>query len=212
MDLNMTKEIKMMRNLQMINQNKENVMNPSENKLQIGDLGAAYQQEFNNIQFNIGKEAAISVFRKLAVSSEITIGQLFKSLTEDPSLWLGLSELQALEFARILLGREKQRSHPHAPSEKKKRNKLSVQQSTELKQLIMNTLQDCPKGLTRLRLVESFNKETLKELGMSSQEANIKIRRPLVDLVKEQLLYKVGEKKGVRYIPIAFQNEQSENE
>lgn len=209
----MTKEInKTMRNLQMINQNKENIINPSENKLQIGDLGTAYQQEINNIRYNIGKEAAINVFRKLAVSPEITTEQLFKSLTDDHSLWLGLSELPALEFARILLGREKQRSHPHVPSDKKKRNKLSVQQSTELKQLIMHTLQDCPKGLTRLRLVESFNKETLKELGLSSQEANIKIRRPLVDLVKEQLLHKAGEKKGVRYIPTFFQKEHHENE
>lgn len=175
-------------------------------KLNIESLSDAYQQELNYRKNDLEKESAISVFRKLSVSSEITIEQLLQHLKTNSKLWDGISSLRAHDFCKILLGVEKPTSAAPTPQTKNKRTKLSVQQSTEIKHLVMNTLKGFPGGLTRIHLIDKFDKQALKVLGMTANELNSKIHRILIDLVKEKKLHKTGEKKGVRYIPTDTQS------
>jgi hypothetical protein len=175
-------------------------------KLNIESLSDAYQQEINYRKNDLEKESAISVFRKLSVSPEITIEQLLQHLKINPKLWDGISSLYAHDFCKILLGVEKTKSTVSNTPEKVKRTKLSVQQSTEIKHLIMNTLRGFPGGLTRIHLIDKFDKQALKVLGMTANELNSKIHRLLIDLVREKKLHKTGEKKGVRYIPTDTQS------
>lgn len=165
------------------------------------DLSSAYYQEYEKIKFNLQQEAALRVFRNIEVDKEMTIQEVFQSLTNSAELWGGIGGMTAYEFSRILLGIDKIKAPlPVEGEHKKHRNKLSSQQITEFKQLIVEALRGKKQGIPRIKLVQEFNRATLKELGISLHQINIKIRRPLAELVRDGVLHKVGEKKGLRYI------------
>ena len=171
---------------------------PRSSQFAVHHIADAYKKEKENIQKNYQKEAAMSVFQNMAIDEEVTNGQLLEMLQSDPELIEVWNYLPVTEFSRIVLGHEK--TNPSfVREEKKKRIRLSNQQSTELKQLIKNTLAAFPGGLMRDHLAKEMNKEGGK-LGLTPQEIKSKIRSPIVDLVKDGTLYKTGEKRGVRYI------------
>lgn len=166
------------------------------------DLSSAYYQEYEKIKINLQQEAALRVFRNIEVDKEMTIQEVFQSLTNSAELWGGIGGITAYEFSRILLGIDKTKPIPPVEEgeQKKHRNKLSSQQITEFKQLIVEALRGKKQGIPRIKLVQEFNRTTLKELGISLHQINMKIRRPLGELVRDGVLHKVGEKKGLRYI------------
>lgn len=165
------------------------------------DINALFEQELQARNEDLRRQAAMQMFSKLQPNNKVSVEEFLNGLKKHQDVWAAVSGMGILDFASTLAGGRKE-SAPKAGATAEKagrRTRLSDSQKNSLKGVIVNVLSGIKDGLSRTEIARNTNEELLGNVGVSREELAEKFRQPLGELVRENKIYTVGEKRLMRY-------------
>jgi hypothetical protein len=165
------------------------------------DLEGLFQRELQAINEDVRRKAAVSTLNNLRLNNRVTVEQFVSSISRHKDVWAVVSSMGILDLAAALSG---QGTAPRAPEKsggEKTRTRLSDEQKAGLKGVALRQLESHRAGLSRTELAAVIRDEQLKPAGIADEELADKLRIPLAELVTENKIHTVGEKRLMKYVP-----------
>ena len=164
------------------------------------DNTALFEQELQARNEDLRRQAAVTMFVKLRPSNKVSVEEFLSGLKQHKDVWSVVSTMGILDFASTLTGGPKE-SEPKAAKAAKggKRTRLSEAQKNSLKGLIVNVLAGVKDGLSRAEIASHSNEDLLGNIGVNRDDLADKLRQPLGELVRENKIHTVGEKRLMKY-------------
>ena len=162
------------------------------------DMGALFEQELQARNENLRWLAALSMLPKLRRSAWVMMAELLDSLQQHREVWSAVLEMSAVEFASLIAGGSRADATKTAP-EQTKRTRISDAQKNSLKGAIVSVLGNRNDGLNRTEVAGQIGDDVLVTIGVKRDELANKLRQPLGELVADNKIHTVGEKRLMRY-------------
>ncbi|HMU41268.1 MAG TPA: hypothetical protein PKE31_19830 [Pseudomonadota bacterium] len=166
------------------------------------DIGALFEHELEARKEDLRRQTALLMFSKLRPGNRVTVEQFLDSLKQHADVWAAVSGMGILDFAQAL-AESKPESVPKRdakPAKIKRRTRLSDAQKLALKGVVLDVLSGHADGMSRAEIASQPNEEVLGRVGVRRDQLADKLRQPLLELVKENKLHTVGEKRLMKYI------------
>ena len=168
------------------------------------DVTSRFEQELQSRAEDLYREAALAMLAKLHPSNKVTVEEFLAALEQHKDVWSAVSRMGVIEFAATLRGRvgateSDDEESPAAESGSGKRTRLSEAQKNSLKGIIISTLGGARDGLSRTDIAGQISNDLLSTVGISRDELADKLRQPLHELIADNKIHTVGEKRLMRY-------------
>lgn len=173
-------------------------MVPTKNAVTL-DIAALFEQELQNRNEDLRREAALRMFQKLHPTNKTTVDGLLEGLKRQPDVWSVVSTMGVVDFAESLLGHSAE-DDKGEPAPVVRRTRLTDGQKSSLKGIIIGVLADTPSGLSRTEISSNINNELLANVGVDRDELANKLRQPLIELLADNKIHTIGEKRLMKYI------------
>lgn len=161
------------------------------------DLNNLFEKELNTVNEDVRRKAALSTLRNLRPTNRVTVEQFVASAQKHKDIWAVVSTLGIVDLAEALLGEKTHtRSEPPATG---KRTRLSDDQKNGLKAICVRLLEASRGGLSRTELASQIQTQGLKPSIIADGELAEKLRTPLAELLVENKIHTVGEKRLMKY-------------
>ena len=162
------------------------------------DISALFEQELKARNEDLRRKAALSMLPKLRPSPRVTMTEFLDSLQQHREVWSAVLEMSAVEFASLIAGGSRADATKTSP-EQTKRTRISDAQKNSLKGAIVSVLGNRKDGLNRTDIAGQIGDDVLVTIGVKRDELANKLRQPLGELVDENKIHTVGEKRLMRY-------------
>lgn len=166
------------------------------------DVEGIFQRELQAINEDVRRKAALSTINNLRLNNRVTVEQFVSSIQKHKDVWAVVSTMGIIDLAMALTGRSAVAAEKTTAP--KTRTRLSDDQKTGLKGVAMRLLESHKAGLSRTELAAVIRDEQLKPAGIADEELADKLRIPLAELVSENKIHTVGEKRLMKYVPGAL--------
>jgi hypothetical protein len=166
------------------------------------EIGSLFEQELQSLNENLRRQAAQSMFKKLQPSNKYTVEQFLSLLKEHKEVWMTVSKMGIVDFADAINDGQRLREAHRRPEFLRtdgKRTRLNEGQKQALKQLVLRVLGDRKEGLNRNELADGITPDQIAGLGVDRSELANKLRQPLAELVHDNRIHTVGEKRLMKY-------------
>lgn len=167
------------------------------------EIGSIYEQELQKVNENLKRQAALSMFQKLQPNNKTTVDQFLAALKQHKEVWSIVANMGIVEFADAINDGRRLREGRGRQAEARgegKRTRLNEQQKQALKGMVVSVLADAKEGYTRHEIARNIGNEQILNWGVARHELANKLRQPLAELVSENKIYTVGEKRLLRYL------------
>ena len=162
------------------------------------DITTLFEQEFQARNEDLRRQAALSMLSKLRPSARVTMAEFLDTLQQHKDVWTAVLGMSVIEFASNLAGRP--HSETVTPLEPKtKRTRISDAQKNSIKGAIVSVLANHHDGLNRANVAAQISDDVLATIGIKREELADKLRQPLGELVADQKIHTVGEKRLMKY-------------
>jgi hypothetical protein len=162
------------------------------------ELDGLFQRELESVHDDVRKKAALAAFKKLLPNNRVTVEQFFSGLQRHKDIWTAVATLGVTEFAAIIAGRRE--VAPSAVEPSKRRTRLSDDQKGSLKNAILLVLEGSSGGKSRTEITAAIDAAGLSPADIARPDLAEKLRQPLHELLGENKLHTVGEKRLMKYI------------
>ena len=162
------------------------------------DISALFEQELKARNEDLQRQAAMSMLSKLRPSSRVTMAEFLDSLQQQREVWSAVLEMSAVDFAALIVGGPRAEPTKAAPDQAK-RTRISEAQKNSLKGAIVSVLGNHKDGLSRTDIAGQIGEDVLATIGVKRDELADKLRQPLGELVDDNKIHTVGEKRLMRY-------------
>lgn len=162
------------------------------------ELEGLFQSELQSVNADVRRKAALSAFAKLRPSNRITVEQFLDGLQRHPEMWAAVSTLGIVDFATALSNSKEAAA---APAARRRRSGFSDEQKNNLKNAILIVLKGQTRGMNRSEITSAIAEAGLTPLAIAPQELSNKLRQPLQELVVENMLHTIGERRLMKYFP-----------
>ncbi len=163
------------------------------------DISALFEQELKARNEDLRRQAALSMLPKLRPSARVTMAEFLDSLQQHREVWSAVLEMPAVEFGALIAGGGSRTEAAKAPAEPTKRTRISDAQKNSLKGAIVSVLGNHKDGLSRTDIAGQIGDDVLATIGVKRGELANKLRQPLGELVGDNNIHSVGEKRLMRY-------------
>jgi hypothetical protein len=163
------------------------------------DVEGIFQRELQAINEDVRRKAALSTIHNLRLNNRVTVDQFVSSIQKHKDVWAVVSTMGIIDLAMALTGRAA--PAPEKEAAPKTRTRLSDEQKSGLKGVALRLLESHKAGLSRTELAAVIRDEQLKPAGIADEELADKLRIPLAELVNENKIHTVGEKRLMKYVP-----------
>jgi len=166
------------------------------------EIGNLFEQELEAQNEDLRRKAALGTFLKLRPNNKVTVEQFINQLKLHKDVWAVAGALGILDFCESLLGSRggTPRKPEAAAGKPAKRTRLSEGQKNALKTAITAALSSHRDGLSRNDIAKAIPAESLNSLGIDRNELANKLRQPLAELVTDNKIHTVGEKRLMKYL------------
>ncbi len=165
------------------------------------DLEGLFQRELQAINEDVRRKAAVSTLNNLRLNNRVTVEQFVSSIQRHKDVWSVVASMGILDLAAALSGQGGAPKAAEKASGEKVRTRLSDEQKAGLKGAALRLLESHRAGLSRTELAAVIRDEQLKPAGIEDEELADKLRIPLAELVSENKIHTVGEKRLMKYVP-----------
>lgn len=165
------------------------------------DLEGLFQRELQAINEDVRRKAAVSTLNNLRLSNRVTVEQFVASIQKHKDVWAVVAQMGILDLASALSGQGSAPRDSEGTSGERVRTRLSDEQKAGLKGVALRLLESHRAGLSRTELAAVIRDEQLKPAGIADEELADKLRIPLSELVGENKIHTVGEKRLMKYVP-----------
>ena len=162
------------------------------------DISALFEQELQARNEDLRRKAALSMLPKLRPSARVTMAEFLDSLQQHREVWSAVLEMSAVEFASLIAGGPRTEATKAAP-EATQRTRISDAQKNSLKGAIVSVLGNRKDGLNRTDIAGQIGDDVLVTIGVKRDELANKLRQPLGELVADNKIHTIGEKRLMRY-------------
>lgn len=166
------------------------------------EIDSLFEQELRVQNEDLRRQAALRTFYKLHPNNRVSVEQFINSVKQNKDIWSAVSTLGILDFAEAVLGHRtgvskasRSESKPH------KRTRLSEAQKNGLKNAITVVLASNKEGLNRNEIAKAVSADQLSTINLDRAELASKLRQPLAELVTDNKIHTVGEKRLMKYLP-----------
>lgn len=163
------------------------------------DVEGIFQRELQAINEDVRRKAALSTLNNLKLNNRVTVEQFVSSVQRHKDVWSVVASMGIIDLAMALTGRST--AAPEKAAAPKTRTRLSDDQKAGLKGVALRLLESHKAGLSRTELAAVIRDEQLKPAGIADEELADKLRIPLAELVGENKIHTVGEKRLMKYVP-----------
>ncbi len=163
------------------------------------DVEGIFQRELQAINEDVRRKAALSTLNNLKLNNRVTVEQFVSSVQRHKDVWSVVASMGIIDLAMALTGRST--AAPEKAAAPKTRTRLSDEQKAGLKGVALRLLESHKAGLSRTELAAVIRDEQLKPAGIADEELADKLRIPLAELVGENKIHTVGEKRLMKYVP-----------
>lgn len=161
------------------------------------DITTLFEQEFHARDEGLRRQAALSMPSKLRPSARATMAEFLDTLQQHKDVWSAVLSMSVVEFASNLAVRPD--SETVAPPESKaKRTRISDAQKNSLKGAIVSVLGNHKDGPSRPDIAAQIGDDVLATIGVNRDKLADKLRQPLGELVGDNKIHSVGEKRLLR--------------
>jgi hypothetical protein len=175
---------------------KEKTMTGSK-KADVFDVSSLFEQELQARNEDLRRQAAIAMLPKLRPSPKVSMAEFLDTLQQHKDVWKTVLEMTAVDFSSVLLGGGRtERPSKSAPS---RRTRISDAQKNSLKGAIVSVLSKQRDGLNRNEIAGQISDDVLSTMSIKRAELADKLRQPLHELVDENKIHPVGEKRLLKY-------------
>jgi hypothetical protein len=165
------------------------------------EIGNLFDQELEAQNEDLRRKAALGTFLKLRPNNKVTVEQFINQLKLHKDVWAVAGALGILDFCESLLGsRAGAPRKPEAAAKPSKRTRLSEGQKNALKTAITTALGANRDGLSRNDIAKAIPADSLNSLSIDRNELANKLRQPLAELVTDNKIHTVGEKRLMKYL------------
>jgi len=161
------------------------------------DITALFEQELQARNEDLRRQAAMTMFFKLHPTNKTTLEEFITSLKQHKDVWAAVSTMGIIDFVDALAGKRPTESKPGKAAAK--RTRLSEAQKNSLKGIITSVLSNAKDGLSRGEIADNINNELLANVGVDRAELANKLRQPLGELVADNKIHTIGEKRLMKY-------------
>lgn len=163
------------------------------------ELDGLFQRELESVNDDVRRKAALAAFKKLLPNNRVTVEQFFTGLQRHKDIWSAVATIGILDFAGVIAGRQGGHSEA-APTGSKRRTRLSDEQKGSLKNAILLVLEGSSGGKSRTEITAAIDAAGLSPADIARPDLAEKLRQPLHELLGENKLHTVGEKRLMKYI------------
>ena len=163
------------------------------------DISALFEQELQARNEDLRRQAALSMLPKLRPAARVTMAEFLDSLQQHREVWSAVLEMPAVDFGALIAGGSRTESANAAP-EPTKRTRISDAQKNSIKGAIVSVLGNYKDGLSRTDIAGQIGDDVLATIGVKRDELADKLRQPLGELVGDNKIHSVGEKRLLRYL------------
>lgn len=160
------------------------------------ELDSLFQHELQSVNDDVRRQAALAAFRKLHPNNRITVEQFLAGLQCHKEMWAVVSTLGILDFTEALVSHQS----PIAVQPQRRRTRISDDQKSNLKGAILRVLDGKASGMNRIEVTAAIIAGGMTPAGLDRAELPEKLRQPLHELVAEDKLHTVGEKRLMKYL------------
>ena len=160
------------------------------------DITALFEQELQARNEDLRRQAAMTMFFKLHPTNKVSVEEFISGLKQHKDVWAAVSTMGVLDFAEALVGRRPTESKP---AKAQRRTRPSEAQKNSLKGIIVSVLSNARDGMSRSEIAENINNELLSNVGVDRTELANKLRQPLAELVGDNKIHTIGEKRLMKY-------------
>jgi hypothetical protein len=164
------------------------------------ELDSLFEQELRAQNEDLRRMAALATFNKLHPSNRVTVEQFLNGLKQNKDIWAVVATLGVVDFAESLLGNRSGATKATKEGRPGKRTRLTDSQKTALKGAITAVLGANKDGLNRNDIARAISAEQLSSIGIERGELANKLRQPLAELVGDNKIHTVGEKRLMKYL------------
>ncbi len=161
------------------------------------DITALFEQELQARNEDLRRQAAMTMFFKLHPTNKTTVEEFITSLKQHKDVWSAVSTMGIIDFVEALGGKRPTEAKPGKAAAK--RTRLSEGQKNSLKGIITSVLSSARDGLSRSEIADNINNELLANVGVDRGELANKLRQPLGELVADNKIHTIGEKRLMKY-------------
>lgn len=161
------------------------------------DITALFEQELQARNEDLRRQAAMTMFFKLHPTNKTTVEEFITSLKQHKDVWAAVSTMGIIDFVEAIGGKRPTESKPGKAAAK--RTRLSEAQKNSLKGIITSVLSNAKDGLSRGEIADNINNELLANVGVDRAELANKLRQPLGELVADNKIHTIGEKRLMKY-------------
>jgi hypothetical protein len=162
------------------------------------ELDGLFQRELESVNDDVRRKAALAAFKKLLPNNRVTVEQFFSGLQRHKDIWTAVASLGVADFASILAGRREATGGDEPVS--RRRTRLSDEQKSSLKNAILLVLEGSGGGKSRTEITAAIDAAGLSPADIARPDLAEKLRQPLHELLGENKLHTVGEKRLMKYI------------
>ncbi len=162
------------------------------------DISALFEEELKARNEDLRRQAALSMLPKLRPSARVTMAEFLDSLQQHREVWSAVLEMPAVEFGALMASGSRTES-TNARPEPTKRTRISDAQKNSLKGAIVSVLGNHKDGLSRTDIAGQMGDDILATIGVKRDELADKLRQPLGELLADNKIHSVGEKRLMRY-------------
>jgi hypothetical protein len=163
------------------------------------ELDGLFQRELESVHDDVRRKAALAAFKKLLPNNRVTVEEFFTGLQRHKDIWAAVATLGINDFAAAIAGRrEAMISSAAEPS--RRRTRLSDDQKGSLKNAILLVLEGSSGGKSRTEITAAIDAAGLSPADIARPDLAEKLRQPLHELIAENKLHTVGEKRLMKYI------------
>lgn len=164
------------------------------------ELDSLFEQELRAQNEDLRRMAALATFYKLHPNNRVTVEQFLNGLKQNKDIWAVVATLGIVDFADALLGNRTSGAKAAKEGRPQKRTRLTDSQKTALKGAITTVLGANKDGLNRNDIARAISAEQLSTIGIERAELANKLRQPLAELVGDNKIHSVGEKRLMKYL------------
>ena len=163
----------------------------------VSELEGLFQRELESVHDDVRKKAALAAFKKILPTNRVTVEQFFSGLARHKDIWSVVAQLGITEFASIIAGRKEVAADAEP---KARRQRLSDEQKSSLKNAILMVLEGHSGGKSRTEITAAIAGAGLSPADIARPDLAEKLRQPLHELLAENKLHTVGEKRLMKYL------------
>lgn len=162
------------------------------------ELDGLFQRELESVNDDVRRKAALAAFKKLMPNNRVSVDQFFSSLQRHKDIWAAVAQLGMADFAAIIAGRKE--ADDDEEESPRRRTRLSDEQKGSLKNAIMMVLEGASGGKSRTEITAAIDAAGLSPADIARTDLAEKLRQPLHELLAENKLHTVGEKRLMKYL------------